>query len=54
MEERNKRNELLITLADINNLISKLERQLQYEKTTDIINQLLSAYDIKVKILNNL
>lgn len=54
MEERNKRNELLITLADINNLISKLESQLQYEKTTDIINQLLYAYDIKVKILNNL
>lgn len=52
--EKTKRNELVIALADINNLIEKLEAKSKYEKATDITNQLLYAYDIKIKILNNL
>lgn len=52
--DKEKRNELLITLADINNLIEKLETKNQYEKATDSTNQLLYAYDIKVKILNSI
>lgn len=55
MDEKTKRNELLITLADINNLIEKLENKEHYNKeATDITSQLLYAYDIKVKILNNI
>lgn len=54
MPDKSKRNELLITLADINNLIEKLEHRFYHEKeATDVINQLLYAYDIKVKILLN-
>ncbi len=53
MADKTKRNELLTTLADVNELIEKLEGKSQYEKeATDTINQLLYAYDIKVKILN--
>lgn len=52
--DNSKRNELLITLADLNNLIETLDKKRQYEKATDVINQLLYAYDIKIKLLNNL
>lgn len=54
MDDKTRRNELLITLADINNLIRTLESKMQYEKATDCVNQLLYAYDIKVKIINDL
>ena len=56
MDEKTKRNELLITLADINNLIQKLENKDAYnkEEATDTTSQLLYAYDIKIKILNNI
>lgn len=55
MDEKTKRNELLITLADVNNLITTLESKNRLEKeATDTINQLLYAYDIKAKILNNI
>lgn len=53
--DKTKRNELLTTLADINEIISDLDGIYQYKKeATDIVNQLLYAYDIKVKILNNI
>ena len=56
MDEKTKRNELLITLADINNLIQKLENKDAYnkEEAIDTTSQLLYAYDIKIKILNNI
>lgn len=54
MDEKSKNNELIIALADINNLISKLENKVQYEKATDNINQLLYAYDIKIKIIHEM
>lgn len=54
MDDKSRRNELLITLADINNLIRILESKMQYEKATDCVNQLLYAYDIKVKIIHDL
>lgn len=55
MEDKTKRNELLITLADVNSLIGALETKNQYEKeATETINQLLYAYNIKVKILNSI
>lgn len=54
MDEKTKRNELLITLADINTLISKLECEIQHLKATDNINQLLYAYDIKIKIIHEM
>ena len=52
--DKTKRNELLTTLADINNIIEKIERKVEHEEATDITNQLLYAYDIKVKLLNNI
>lgn len=56
MDSKTKRNELLITLADINDLIEKIESSQKYnaESATNSINQLLTAYSIKVQILNNL
>lgn len=56
MDDKTKRNELLITLADINNLIEQLEsiNPHKKEEATDTVSQLLYAYDIKVKILNNI
>lgn len=56
MDSRAKRNELIITLADINNLIEELEsiKHNKKEEATDYISQLLYAYDIKIKILNNI
>lgn len=53
--DKTKRNELLIALADINSLIEELETIKKYNKeATDTINQLLYAYEIKIKILNNI
>lgn len=54
MDEKAKRSELLITLDDINALISKLEGEIQHLKATDKINQLLYAYDIKIKIIHEM
>lgn len=54
MDSKTKRNELLITLADLNNLIEKLENASQYKEATDLTSQLLYAYDIKIKLLNNI
>lgn len=56
MDEKTKRNELLITLADVNNLIEKIENEQKYnvESAINTRNQLLTAYSIKVQILNNL
>ncbi len=56
MDSKTRRNELLITLADINNLIEELEsiKKNKKEEATDTISQLLCAYDIKIKILNNI
>lgn len=48
-------NEKIITLDKINNLIEDLEFNYKQEKATDsTINQLLSAYEIKIKLLNNI
>ena len=56
MDSKTKRNELLITLADINNLIEEIESEQKYnaELAINVRNQLLTAYSIKVQILNNL
>ena len=56
MDSKTKRNELLITLADINNLIEEIESEQKYnaESAINVRNQLLTAYSIKVQILNNL
>ena len=54
MDAKTKNNELVIALADINNLIDKLEREVQRLKATDSINQLLYAYDIKIKIIHEM
>lgn len=53
--DKTKRNEVILTLADINNIIEDLERLYSRNKeATDVINQLLHAYEIKVKLLNNI
>ena len=58
MDEKAKRNELLITLADANNLIKEIEDEQKYNRNAkSAINardQLLTAYSLKVQILNNL
>ena len=58
MDEKTKRNELLITLADVNNLIQEIDDEQKYNHNTEsainIRNQLLTAYSLKVQILNNL
>lgn len=56
MDSKTKRNELLITLADVNNLIEDIEDEQKYnaESVINSRNQLLTAYSIKVQILNNL
>lgn len=56
MDSKTKRNELLITLADVNNLIEEIESEQKYnaESAINVRNQLLTAYSIKVQILNNL
>jgi hypothetical protein len=56
MDEKTKRNELLITLADVNNLIKDIEDEQKYnaESVINLRNQLLTAYSLKVQILNNL
>ena len=56
MDEKTKRNELLITLADVNNLIKEIEDEQKYnaESAINSRNQLLTAYSLKVQILNNL
>lgn len=56
MDEKTKRNELLITLADVNNLIEKIENEQNYnaELAINVRNQLLTAYSLKIQILNNL
>ncbi len=57
MDEKTKRNELLITLADVNNLIEKIENEQNYnaESAINVVrNQLLTAYSLKIQILNNL
>lgn len=56
MDEKTKRNELLITLADVNNLIEEIESEQKYnaESAINLRNQLLTAYSLKVQILNNL
>lgn len=56
MDEKTKRNELLITLADVNNLIEEIESEQKYnaESAINSRNQLLTAYSLKVQILNNL
>ena len=51
--DKNKRNELLIVLADINELIKKLEANTRInEKATDETYQLLKCYELKIKILD--
>lgn len=58
MDEKTKRNELLITLADVNNLIKEIEDEQKYnhnaESAINARDQLLTAYSLKVQILNNL
>ena len=58
MDEKTKRNEWLITLADVNNLIKEIEDEQKYNRNAEsAINardQLLTAYSLKVQILNNL
>lgn len=56
MDEKAKRNELLITLADVDNLIKEIEGEQKYNADLAINsrNQLLTAYSLKVQILNNL
>ena len=56
MNEKTKRNELLITLADVNNLIEEIEGEQKHnaEAVINSRNQLLTAYLLKVQILNNL
>ncbi len=52
MNDKSKRNELLITLADINELIETLEGTIRVsEKATDEVHQLLKCYELKVDIL---
>ena len=52
MNYKSKRNELLITLADINELIETLEGTIRVsEKATDEVHQLLKCYELKVDIL---
>lgn len=50
------RNELLGVLADINNIISSLEldMELHKEKAAELVPQLLSAYSLKAQILDRL
>lgn len=50
--DKTKRNELLVTLADLNNLIEKLETKTERKvEATDEIYQLLKCYELKVNIL---
>lgn len=53
MNDKNKRNELLTTLADINELIEELEykRETEKQEAIDITNQLLQAYTLKLEII---
>ena len=51
----NIKNEKIITLDKVNDLIEDLEFDVKQKKATDnTINQLLYAYDIKTKLLNNI
>lgn len=54
MADKSKRNELLITYTEINRLIEELESKIRYEKATDLLNQLLYAYDLKIRILEEI
>lgn len=50
--EKEKRNQLLTTLADINDLAEKLESKVNYkEQATDEIHQLLKCYELRIDIL---
>lgn len=49
-------NEKIITLDKISDLIEDLEFQYKKDKATDnvVVSQLLYAYDLKIKLLNNI
>ena len=52
MNDKSKRNELLITLADIDELIENLESEKRAkDEVTDITYQLLRCYELKINIL---
>ncbi len=52
MDDKTIRNELLITLADVKELIEKLEAIVnRKDEATDEINQLLHCYELKINIL---
>ena len=59
MYDKSARNELLITLQDVKELIGRLEHKSKYEINTkeeaaEVLAQLLSAYSLKVQILESL
>ncbi len=52
MGDKSKRNELLTTLADLDELIEDLESERRSkDEVTDITYQLLRCYELKINIL---
>ncbi len=53
MNDKSKRNECLIMLADIDELIEELKykKEIEKQEAIDITNQLLQAYTLKLEIV---
>lgn len=56
MREKELRNELLAVLADVKQISESLEflYQNKHKEATDVADQLLKAYEIKVEVLKAL